>query len=80
MENNKKELYLADFYNLSVACDIIYICSMKCSVVKIDGSDEMKTDLDDMVELLSSAVTLKDGTIPKDWNMPIADCNYSFSY
>jgi hypothetical protein len=31
------------------------------------------------LEEVTSVVTLKDGTIPKDWYIPITDCNISMS-
>ena len=45
------------------------------------GEDEsqMVTEIFSIYELLSSAVTIKNGTKPKYWYYDIEDCNFTFS-
>jgi len=51
----------------------------KRDIIHADGlkgkhADEIRTDLAEIYKLISSAVTLKNGTKPKNWYLPISEC------
>jgi len=80
MMEAKKEMTVADFYYLSVIYSAIQEGQMLCEEIDAEGNEEMKSTLEDMYEITAKAVTRKDGTYPKDWYLPITDCNFTFSF
>ena len=80
MMETKKEMTVADFYYLSVIYSVIQEGQMLCEEIDAEGNEEMRSALEDMYKITTKAVTCKDSTYPKDWNLPITDCNFTFSF
>ena len=75
----RKQLTVSDFISLSVIYE-----SMNLNILIADGlqgeyADDVRDDLHAIYDLITSVVTIKDGTNPKDWNIPIIDCDISMS-
>jgi hypothetical protein len=73
----RKALTVSDFISLSVIYE-----SMNLNILIADGlqgeyADDIRNKLHTIYDLITSAVTLKDGTIPKDWYISISDCDIS---
>ena len=78
---NKKELTVGNFLNLSMIYNVIgFQISVLSDGLIGDFADDIKQDLQDIYMLVDSAVTLKDGTIPKFWDMQISECHIAMSY
>jgi hypothetical protein len=84
MENTdeiKKELRVCDFINFAIIYNAIefnlnhYGCELTSKY-----AEEINNDLSDMLNLLCSAVTLKDGSEPKYWYNRISECTVAMSY
>jgi len=77
----KKELTVGDFINLSMIYNVVdFQISVLSEGIIGDFADDIKQDLQDIYMLVVSAVTLKDGSIPKYWDKPISDCHIAMSY
>jgi len=78
----KKELTVADFINLSTIYRTVdYNIGMLSDSIVGEYADDIKQDLQDIYDLVSSAViSKKDGTQPKQWDIPISDCDILLSY
>jgi len=77
----KKELTVGDFLNLSMIYNVVdFQISILSEGLIGDFADDIKQDLQDIYELVVSAVTLKDGTIPKYWDKSISNCHIAMSY
>jgi hypothetical protein len=78
---NKKELTVGDFINLSMIYNVVdFQITVLSDGLIGDFAEDIKQDLQDIYMLVVSAVTLKDGTIPKYWDKPISDCHIAMSY
>jgi hypothetical protein len=84
MENTdeiKKELRVADFINLSIIYTALefninhYGCELTSKY-----AEEIRNDLKDMLDLVCSAVTLKDGSNPNNWYFPVSESTIAMSY
>jgi hypothetical protein len=78
----KKELTVADFINLSTIYRTVdYNIGMLSDSIVGEYADDIKQDLQDIYELVVSAVTLKrNGKQLKRWDFAISDCDISMSY
>ena len=75
----RKQLTVSDFISLSVIYE-----SMNLNILIADGlqgeyADDIRDKLHTIYDLITSVVTLKDGSIPKDWYISISDCDISMS-
>jgi hypothetical protein len=75
----RKPLIVSDFISLSVIYE-----SMNLNILIADGlqgeyADDIRDKLHIIYDHITSVVTLKDGSIPKDWYISIPDCDISMS-
>ena len=78
--NNRKELSVADIVSMSLIYTAIDTSISLCDGADDEYAEEMTEELTKMYKLLASAVTLKDGTSPKDWYYSYAECDFTFSF
>jgi len=75
------ELTIADFLSFATIYNAIDVnLNVIADGLKGKHADEIRTDLTEIYKLISSAVTLKNGTKPRDWYLPISECVVAMTY
>jgi len=75
------ELTIADFLSFATIYNAIELnLNVICDGLDGDQADEIRQDLAEIYELVTSAVSRQDGTKPKDWYLPISECVVAMTY
>jgi hypothetical protein len=76
----KKELTIAQFISYAVIYEVIdHNLNVIADGLNTENRDDIVNDLTEIYELIISVVTLKDGSQPKNWYIPLSDCKIGLS-